>query len=111
LSEESQNTKKSIKHLRRGLSIYKTGRSPFWHARIYDAAKKKYVVRSTKETSRLDAAEVAEEILADYKSKQNTNHAAEKSRSFEHYAHLLSEMTKAQKKGARNKYGAMREFG
>lgn len=104
MTAKSPNAKKQIKHLRRGLSIYKTGRSPFWHARLYDPIKKKYVVRSTKETSRLDAAEVAEEILADYRSKQNTNHAAEKSRSFEHYAHLLSEMTKAQKKGSRSKY-------
>lgn len=30
---ESLNKKKTVKHLRRGLSIYKTGRSPFWHAR------------------------------------------------------------------------------
>jgi len=63
LAEESLNSKKTIKHLRRGLGIYRTGRSPFWHARIYDAAKKKYVVRCTKETNRIDAAEVAEEIL------------------------------------------------
>ena len=62
MAEESKNSKKTIKHLRRGLSIYKTGRSPFWHARIYDAVMKKYVVRSTKETNRIEAAEVAEEI-------------------------------------------------
>lgn len=110
MTGKSLNTKKQIKHLRRGLSIYKTGRSPFWHARIYDRAKKGYVVRSTKETSRLDAAEVAEEILADVKSKQNTNHAEERSRSFERYAHVLSEMTRVQKKGARNKYAFSDEY-
>jgi len=60
LTEKSPNAKKPIKHLRRGLSIYKTGRSPFWHARLYDSVKRKYVVKSTKETNRLDAAEVAE---------------------------------------------------
>ena len=63
MAEESQNSKKAIKHLRRGLSIYRTGRSPFWHARIYVTVKKKYVVRSTKETNRIEAAEVAEEIV------------------------------------------------
>ena len=90
--EESQNSKKTIKHLRRGLSIYKTGRSPFWHARIYDAVKKKYVVRSTKETTRIEAAEVAEEIVETYKKKQNSAHAVSKDRSFEHYAKMLSEI-------------------
>ena len=102
--EESQNSKKTIKHLRRGLSIYKTGRSPFWHARIYDAVKKKYVVRSTKETNRIEAAEVAEEIVDTYKKKQNSSHAVSKDRSFEHYAKLLSEMTKQKAKSTRNKY-------
>ena len=104
MSEESQNTKKTIKHLRRGLSIYKTGRSPFWHARIYDVVKKKYVVRSTKETNRIEAAEVAEEIVDTYKKKQNSSHAVSKDRSFEHYAKLLSEMTKQKAKSTRNKY-------
>lgn len=104
MSEESQNTKKTIKHLRRGLSIYKTGRSPFWHARLYDAVKKKYVVRSTKETNRIEAAEVAEEILETYKSKQNTSHAVNKERSFEHYAKMLSEITKQKARSSRNKY-------
>jgi len=80
LAEESLNRKKTIKHLRRGLSIYKTGRSPFWHARIYDAVKKKYVVRSTKETTRIEAADAAEEILDTYKKKQNTAHAVSRER-------------------------------
>lgn len=110
MTGKSPNAKKQIKHLRRGLSIYKTGRSPFWHARLYDSVKRRYVVKSTKETSRLDAAEVAEEILADYRAKQNTSHAAQKDRSFEHYAHLLSEMTRVQKKGARNKYAFSDEY-
>jgi hypothetical protein len=104
LVEESQNSKKTIKHLRRGLSIYKTGRSPFWHARIYDAVKKKYVVRSTKETNRIEAAEVAEEIVETYKKKQNSSHAVSKDRSFEHYAKMLSEITKQKAKASRNKY-------
>jgi hypothetical protein len=104
LSEESLNSKKTIKHLRRGLSIYKTGRSPFWHVRIYDAVKKKYVVRSTKETNRIEAAEAAEEILDTYKKKQNSSHAVSKDRSFEHYAKLLSEVTKQKAKSTRNKY-------
>lgn len=104
MAEESSNRQVALKHLRRGLAIYKTGRSPFWHARLYDPAKKRYVVRSTKETTRLDAAEVAEEIVAAYLSKQNNEHAVRKERSFEHYAKLLSELTKQKAKASRNKY-------
>ena len=78
--------------------------SPFWHARIYDAVKKKYVVRSTKETNRIEAAEVAEEIVDTYKKKQNSAHAVSKDRSFEHYAKMLSEITKQKAKASRNKY-------
>ena len=104
MSDESLNSKKTIKHLRRGLSIYKTGRSPFWHARIYDAVKKKYVVRTTKETNRIEASEVAEEIVDTYKKKQNTAHASLKERSFEHYAKLLSDVTEQKARSSRNKY-------
>ena len=104
MAEESLNSKKTIKHLRRGLSIYKTGRSPFWHVRIYDAVKKKYVVRTTKETNRIEASEVAEEIVDTYKKKQNTAHASLKERSFEHYAKLLSDVTEQKARSSRNKY-------
>ena len=89
---ESVNAKKTIKQIRRGLSIYRTGRSPYWHSRIYDPVKKKYVVRSTKETNRIEAIEVAEEILETYKSKQNSSHATSKDRSFEYYAKLLADL-------------------
>ena len=105
MSDESLNSKKTIKHLRRGLSIYKTGRSPFWHARIYDAVKKKYVVRSTKETNRIEASEVAEEIVDTYKKKQNTAHAVSRERSFEHYAKMLSEITKQKARASKGRSG------
>ncbi|MBM1222538.1 phage integrase SAM-like domain-containing protein [Ponticoccus sp. SC2-23] len=104
MAEESKNKQISIKHLRKGLSIYKTNRSAYWYARYYDSVRRKYVVRSTKETTRLEAAEVAEEIVASYKSKQNTSHAVTKERSFEHYAKLLSQMTKSKAKSSNRKY-------
>jgi hypothetical protein len=66
--------------------------------------KKKYVVPSTKETNRIEAAEVAEEIVETYKNKQNSSHAVSKDRSFEHYAKMLSEITKQKAKASRNKY-------
>jgi hypothetical protein len=103
MAKESPNKKTKIKHLRRGLSIYQCGRSPYWQARVYDARNKKYVVRSTKETDRLDAAEVAEEILANFKSKQDTKHAAQKDRSFEHFATVLTKINKVKAKSNPNK--------
>lgn len=49
----------------RGVAIYKVGASPFWQARVRDARTKKYIVRSTKETSRIKARLAAEEIAAE----------------------------------------------
>ena len=46
----------------KGVAIYKTHASPFWFARIRDPQAKKYVVRSTKATSRVKAREIAEEL-------------------------------------------------
>lgn len=46
----------------RGIAIYQTGASPYWYARIRDPKKKKYVVRSTNETSRVKARQLAQEI-------------------------------------------------
>ena len=43
----------------KGVAIYKTHASPFWFARIRDPQAKKYVVRSTKATSRIKAREIA----------------------------------------------------
>lgn len=49
----------------RGIAIYKVGASPYWQCRVRDTRTKKYVVRSTKETSRIKARLAAEEIAAD----------------------------------------------
>lgn len=48
--------------IRRGLAIYKVHASPFWMCRILDTKNKKYIVRSTKETSRIQARHAAEEL-------------------------------------------------
>ena len=99
---EPVNSNKTIKKIRRGLSIYRTCRSPFWHARIYDPVKKKYVVRSTRDTNRIEAIKVAEEILEIYKSKQNSSHATSKDRSFEYYAKLLADLNVEKSKSPTN---------
>jgi len=69
--------------IRRGLAIYKTHASPYWFARILDPNTKKYLVRSTKETSRLPARKVAEELDADLKGQQRL---VPREFSFKYYA-------------------------
>jgi hypothetical protein len=54
-----------IINIRRGVAIYKTHASPFYQARIRRPNGKGYSVKSTKETSRLKAREVAEELAQD----------------------------------------------
>jgi hypothetical protein len=56
--------------IHRGLAIYQTYASPYWNARILDSNSKKYIVRSTKEKSRVAAREAAQELEADFKSRQ-----------------------------------------
>ena len=48
--------------IHRGLAIYKTHASDFWYARIRDPKTRRYVVRSTKETSRIGARRAAAEL-------------------------------------------------
>ena len=52
--------KGEIIKISKGLAIYQTHASPYWFARIRDPISKRNVVRSTKETSRLEARKVAE---------------------------------------------------
>jgi hypothetical protein len=72
-----------IIRLARGVAIYKTHASPFWNARIRDNSTHKYVVRSTKETSRIKARLVAEEFAADLTSRRK---AVPREFSFKHFA-------------------------
>jgi len=48
--------------IQRGLAVYKTDRSPYYFARLWDAKHKRYIVRSTKEKSRIDAERIAREF-------------------------------------------------
>jgi len=85
---KSRNRKTHTKDIRRGLSLYKTDSSPFWFVRIWVSGEKKYVVRSTKETSRVIAAEVAEEILSDLKQKKFVD-GVPREQQFQHFADLM----------------------
>lgn len=48
--------------IRRGLAIYQVNASPYWYARIRFPGAGKNIVRSTKETSRIEARRAAEEL-------------------------------------------------
>lgn len=77
------------------MSIYRTGNSPFWHVRIYDNLRKRYIVRSSKEKARLTAKEVAEELFDEHRSKKNQAVAVSRDTSFRHYAEKLQAHEKA----------------
>lgn len=51
-----------ILHVHKGIAIYQTGASPYWFARIRDPRSKRYIVRSTKTKSRIEARRAAEEL-------------------------------------------------
>ena len=95
MASKSKNQKTHTKTLRKGLSLYKTDASPFWFARIWISGERKYVVRSTKETSRLAAADVAEELLHDLKQKRFVD-GVPNNRTFIHFADMLVKDQKRQ---------------
>jgi len=89
MATKSKNKIEAVRHLQRGLSIFKRGRSPYWQLRIYDNKSKRYVWKSTKETTRIDATEAAFEYFKKYSLGELASAKTPKSRSFEHYAKML----------------------
>jgi hypothetical protein len=71
--------------IRRGLHIYKVLASPFWRVRIRDPRNGKYIVRSTKEESKLEARKVAEEVFHSLFSKGVLN-IVPREQTFEFFA-------------------------
>lgn len=55
--------------IRKGLAIYKRHSSPYYLARLRDSKSGRYVVRSTKETSKIEARRAAEEWAQSLLSK------------------------------------------
>ena len=92
-----------IKTLRRGLAVYRVRLSPFWMARIRNPTTGRYIVRSTKETSKIAAYKTAEDIAAEVLGTAGAN-AVPKSRTFETYAErFLHEQQKLVDQGIRAK--------
>jgi hypothetical protein len=98
----SKNQVSKLKHIKSGLAIYQTGRSPFWYARLWDTVAKKYVRKSTKETSRIDAIEAALEFVDTYNNNIDPSLAVTKDRSFGAYARKFDEFYKAKGANARS---------
>jgi len=99
---ETRNQKTHTKKIRRGLSIYKTPSSPYWFARIWISGERKYVVRSTQETTRLIAEEVTEEFLQDLKTKKFVSGVPRKL-TFINYAEMLNDEQKRLSGKTKNK--------
>ncbi len=84
----------------KGIAIYKTHASPFYFARIRDPRTRKYVVRSTKETSRIRARTAAEELA---ETILNREKAVPKEYSFTYYAsRFVAHGTRLVESGERN---------
>lgn len=101
---------KVVKHIRKGVAIYKTERSPFWFARIWNPRESKYLVRSTKETSRIEAADAATELADSLTAAKFQNTKSKKPVSFETYAERLLEETKQRTKGKTRSYAYRDEY-
>jgi len=92
--------KGKIVKIRRGVAIYQTHAGPYYYARILHPKTGKYVVRSTKETSRLEARKVAEELAYDMRKNDRV---AEPEYSFKYYAQRYIEKARGQaQRGERN---------
>ena len=96
--------KKVVKHIRKGVAVYKTERSPYWQAQIWNPKERKYIVRSTKETSRIEAADAATELADSLTASKFKNTKSKKPVSFETYAEKLLEETKQRTKGKAGSY-------
>lgn len=86
---ESRNAVDGEIHvLHKGLAIYKVNASPYYRVRIWVPSERHYIVKSTKETSKIAAMKSAEEIHADFRQKKFLD-AVPKSRLFETYSDKL----------------------
>lgn len=100
----SATNKKVVKHLRKGVSIYKTDRSPFWFARIWNPKSKKYLVRSTKEEARLLASEVTLELADSLSASKFTNVKSKRPADFQTFAERFLEEVRQRTKGKTGSY-------
>lgn len=82
-----------IHKIRKGLAVYKVRASPYYRVRIWIPSESRYVVKSTKMTSRIEAIEAGEEYLVQLSQKRYLGNVP-KSRLFSTYADLFIENQK-----------------
>lgn len=75
MTVEFQNRMTSLRKLWPGLPTYMTARSSFWMVHLRDPTEWRYIVRSTKEASRLDAMAAANEFAVSFFKKMNSDQA------------------------------------
>ena len=107
----------------RGVSIYKVENSRFWYVRIRDREKKRYIVKSTSETSQIEARKVAQDLAVSLLANQQP---VEKEFIFSSFAiRMIRNEQVAAKKGDRSigsfkamnwclnnpKWGLIKKFG
>lgn len=86
--------------IHRGLAIYKVKASPYWQARIRDPRIGRYIVRSTQETSKVKARQVAKELAFELLGAEKR---VEREFTFRHYAtRLISKGQRLVESGERN---------
>jgi len=101
MPQNSKNQKTNTKQIHQGLAIYKTGRSQFWHVRIYDPHSRSYVVRTTRENGRYYATQAAIEIYRRMYEPSATVPEHEVI-TFRQYADKLSHITHQRTKGTKS---------
>lgn len=119
MNVDSPNRMTSLRPIRKGLAIYKTGRSPFWMLRLRDPFDGRYIVRSTKEESRIEAMAAANEFADSFFKRASGDLARTAKTSFEYYATQMLGMQKPSAKTHdsdrkllyRQKDGIIRHFG
>lgn len=87
-SVNSHTHKKSVE---KGLAIYKTGRSKFWQARLWDRRNDKYATKSTGEVDRQEATIAARNWKDTYIQKASSHlvSVATSKDAFEYYARMI----------------------
>ena len=84
----------------KGLSIYRVSNSPYWMVRVWDRKRKKYLVKSTGETSSILAKEAAQDLAV---ALLRAEVPVKVEYTFKTYAHKLLQRSKIQaQNGERN---------
>ena len=88
---KSINNHTRKKTVEKGLTIYQTGRSKFWHCRLWDRRNNKYVTKTSGETDRQEAT-IAARNWKDSYLQQASSHlvsVATSKDAFEYYARMI----------------------